>query len=178
MSALQTIQTSSQGLGNTFVEHRKYLRSLARKITGSAETADDVLQDAYLKLMQGACARDVANPLGYCCQVVRSVAFDYHRRQSVESTYREYCVDGELPPIPCNTAIDRNLHERRVLDAVAAVVEALPPRIRQVFEMYRLGGLTQREIGKQLQCSATLVNFMLKEAMEALSGCRALLEDE
>jgi RNA polymerase sigma-70 factor (ECF subfamily) len=37
--------------------------------------------------------------------------------------------------------------------------------------------LTQREIARQLGCSATLVNFMLRDATQAVASCRDLLDD-
>lgn len=163
-------------LEEVFVSNRHQLQAIARKITGSAELADDVMQDAYLRLKLGACAREINSPLHYCNQVVRNVALDHYRRQAVESTYRVYSDDGELPPVVSPSVVDKDLHDRRILDAVVSVLDALPPRIRQVFELYRLGGLTQREIGKRLGCSATLVNFMMKEATEALSMCRVLMD--
>lgn len=172
------VQSPGYELGEILISHRKQLHGIARKIVGSAELADDVLQDAYLKLLQGARVREVKNPFYYCCQVVRNVAVDYWRRQSVEASYRVDTENGELPPVPSAQVIDKGLHEQRVLDAIARVLETLPPRIQQVFELYRFAGLTQREIAARLGCSATLVNFMMKEAMAALANCRALLDDE
>src|SRR5690606_37598031 len=96
-------------------------------------------------------------------------------RQAVESTYRVYTDDGELPPVAGGTAPEQGLDERRVLRAIDEALSALPSRTRKVFELYRLGGLTQREIGRELGCSATLVNFMLKDAADAIAGCRGLL---
>jgi len=173
-----SLQLGIPTLEETFVSNRHQLQAIARKITGSAELADDVMQDAYIRLRQGACAREIHNPLYYCNQVVRNVALDYYRRQAVEATYRVYTKDGELPPVVCPSVADKDLHDRRILDAVVSVLDTLPPRIRQVFELYRLSGLTQREIGKRLGCSATLVNFMMKEAMEALSMCRLLMDGD
>jgi len=173
---MMALDTTKLTLEEVFVSNRHQLQAIARKITGSAELADDVMQDAYLRLRQGACAREISSPMLYCNQVVRNVALDHYRRQAVERTYRVYTVDGELPPVTCPSVADKDLHDRRILAAVVSVLDALPPRIKQVFELYRLSGLTQREIGKRLGCSATLVNFMMKEATEALSRCRVLMD--
>jgi RNA polymerase sigma-70 factor (ECF subfamily) len=173
-----SLKLATPSLEQVFVANRHQLQMIARKITGSQELADDVMQDAYLRLRQGECAREIHNPLYYCNQVVRNVALDYYRRQAVEASYRVFTDDGELPPVVCPSRVDKDLHDRRILDAVVSVLEGLPPRIRQVFELYRLAGLTQREIGKHLGCSATLVNFMMKEAMEALSMCRVLMDGD
>lgn len=167
---------SNPTLGEVFIANRPQLRSIAQRIVRTPELADEVMQDAYLKLVEGACAREVDNPFGYCCQVVRNLALDHCRRQTVEFTYRVHTEDGELPEVPGGAGPDQQLHERRVVDAVDKALDTLPSRTRLVFELYRLAGLTQREIGRRLGCSATLVNFMLKDAVNALAPCRELLD--
>lgn len=164
-------------LGEAFIAHRAQLRCIAQRIVGTPELADEITQDAYLKLVEGSCARQVDKPFCYCCQVVRNLALDHCRRQSVEATYRIYSDDGELPQVPGGTAPDRSLHERQVLDAIDKVLDSLPPRTRHAFELYRLAGLTQREIAQRLGCSATLVNFMLRDAAQVLATCRDLLDE-
>ncbi len=69
---------------------------------------------------------------------------------------------------------DQQLHRVQVLHAVDRVLGTLPARTRRVFELSRIGGLTQRDIAVELGCSATLVNFMLKDAAAALAGCNAI----
>lgn len=163
-------------LRDVFVAHRTQLRRIAQKIVGTSEIADEVTQDAYLKLVEGACARNVEKPYSYCCQVVRNLALDHCRRRAIESTYRIHTEDGELPQVAGGCAPERCLHERQVLDAIDRVLGTLPPRTRHAFELYRLGGLTQRSIAQQLGCSATLVNFMLRDATQAIASCRDLLD--
>lgn len=164
------------GLGEVFIAHRAQLRRIAQKIVGTPEVADEVTQDAYLKLVEGACARNVEKPYCYCCQVVRNLALDHCRRQAVEATYRIYTEDGELPQVSGGSRPDQRLHEMQVLAAINRALDTLPPRTRHAFELYRVGGLTQREIARRLECSATLVNFMLRDATQALASCRHLLD--
>ncbi|ASI68656.1 RNA polymerase subunit sigma-70 [Diaphorobacter nitroreducens] len=171
-----SMDSPGAALKEVFVAHRAQLRRIAQKIVGTPEIADEVTQDAYLKLVEGACARNVDKPYCYCCQVVRNLALDHCRRQAVESTYRIYTEDGELPQVAGGCVPERCLHERQVLDAIDAVLGTLPPRTRHAFELYRLGGLTQRDIAQQLGCSATLVNFMLRDATQAVASCRDLLD--
>ncbi|SAI74498.1 RNA polymerase ECF family sigma factor [Bordetella ansorpii] len=162
---------SNLTLGRVFIAHRSELRGLARKIVGGADEADDVLQDAYLKLVDGACARDVEKPYAYCCQVVRNMALDYRRRKSVEVAYCTQSDDGELPDVAGGFEPDDGVDERRLLEVVSDVLATLPPRTRLAFELHRVQGLTQRGIGEKLGISATMVNFLLKDAVQALAPC-------
>ena len=165
-------------LSEVFIENRSQLRGIALKIVGTADLADEITQDAYLRLAEGSVDRQVEKPFFYCCKVVRNLALDFRRKQAVEDKYRIHTDDGELPPTPGGSIPDQSLHERQLLEAVAKALDTLPPRTRKVFELYRLGGLTQREIGRQLGCSATLVNFMLKDAVTALSECEYLMNGD
>ncbi|OAK66512.1 RNA polymerase subunit sigma-70 [Variovorax paradoxus] len=171
-----SLQPAELTLAEVFVANRAQLQRVAQKIVRTSDLADEVLQDAYLKLADGASLREVRKPLGYCCQVVRNVAFDYHRHHSVEASYRTYCEDVELVSPPSNDAPERLLDGRQALAAIDRVLDALPARTRLAFELNRLSGLTQREIGVRLGCSATLVNFMIKDADAALESCRYLVQ--
>lgn len=170
-----SVVMSSRALGEVFIAHRGQLRAIAYRIVGARELADEITQDAYLKLVEGPCAREVDKPFCYCCQVVRNLALDHCRRQVVESAWRVHTDDGELPEVCGGVSPDQHLHERRIIDAIEQVLGTLPSRTRRVFELYRLGGMTQREIARDIGCSATLVNFMLKDAVSALARCRSLL---
>jgi RNA polymerase sigma-70 factor (ECF subfamily) len=162
----------NRALIEAFLARRNDLRPIVSKIVGSPDLADDVLQDAYLKLEHGICARDVANPFGYCCQVVRNMALDYLRRRAVEAACMVNSSDGALPEVAGGASAEAGIDERRMLVRVEAALAALPPRTRRAFELYRLEGLTQRQIAQILGVSATLVNFMIKDAMTALAACR------
>jgi RNA polymerase sigma-70 factor (ECF subfamily) len=172
-----SVEVSKSSLTEVFIAHRVQLQGLARRIVGTIEHAEDVVQDAFLKIVEGACAARVDKPFGYCCQVVRNMALDHYRRQSVESAWRTYSDDGELPQVAGGVVPEREIDDRRKLVAVDRALDTLPRRTRMAFELYRLAGMTQREIGQRLDCSATLVNFMIKDAMLALAGCRRLMDE-
>ncbi len=167
-----SVDSPDSMLAEVFVIHSAKLRIIARKIAVSPDVIDDVMQDAYLKLIDSPVVRKVTQPFGYCCQVVRNVAIDYCRRQSLEASYRVYMADGELPEVPNGFRPEAGLDERKLIAAVAEVLDTLPERTRLVFELYRLHGMTQRDIGERIGCSATLVNFLLRDAMNALMCCR------
>jgi len=167
---------AAAALVEVFIAHRAQLRHIAQKIAGTSQIADEVIQDAYLKIVGITGIRDVLNPFCYCCQVVRNLALDHCRRQAVESTYRIYPEDGELSQVSGGSIPDQQLHGLQVITAIDRILGALPSRTCQAFELNRLGGLTQRAIAQQIGCSATLVNFMLRDASEAIACCRDLAD--
>lgn len=175
---MTTSDPPKHALVEVYLARRSDLRSIASRIVGRHDQVDDVLQDAYLKLVDGVCAREVLNPFGYCCQVVRNMALDYCRRRAVEGSCIVSSPDGDLPEVEGGKPADAGIDERRMmLERIEVALAALPPRTRFVFELYRLEGRTQREIAKIVGVSATLVNFMIKDVMTALAGCRDILDD-
>lgn len=171
-----SLQLSEPSLAEVFIANRPQLWRVARKIVNTADLADDVVQDAYLKLVDGPAVRKADRPIGYCCQVVRNLALDYCRRHKVEATYRTFDVDVEVLDVPGPASPDRMMGERQVIHAIDKVLAGLAPRTRLVFELYRLEGLTQREIATRLGCALGLVNGLIAEAANAIKGCVHLLE--
>ncbi|MFT3815693.1 MAG: sigma-70 family RNA polymerase sigma factor [Acidovorax sp.] len=168
--------TSNADLIAVFMQMRGRLRAIARSIVNRGDLADEVLQDAYVKLSQLTEMPGIARPEGYCAQTVRNLAMDYQRRHGTEATYRIFVADAETIGVSTDAGPDRMLGLRQALEQIDRVLSTLPPRTRHAFELYRLGEMTQRDIGKRLGCSASVVNQMLKEADVALRACRHLLE--
>ncbi|MFT7773017.1 sigma-70 family RNA polymerase sigma factor [Roseateles sp.] len=163
-------------LQRTFIDGRRQLLWLARSIVHSPETAEDILQDAYVRLMDGSCPPEVRRPYAYCCQVVRNLAYDHCRQKMVEERYRVFTDGEELLDRPGGYRPDRALVERRAIKAIERLLQCFPARTRRAFELYRLGGATQRDIAAELDCSAATVNAMIKEVTTALSSCAHLVD--
>ncbi|AJD47475.1 extracytoplasmic-function sigma-70 factor [Isoalcanivorax pacificus W11-5] len=170
------MQTSEQRaeLEHIFVTHRTRLCHAAMKILGNRERADDVVHDAYLKIIETDAALEVRRPMAYAFQVVRNLAIDRHRRNAFESGVFACEEEGEHVAAPTATP-EVIAISRQDLELLAQAMAQLPERTRRAFEMYRIGGETQREIAAQLGVSTTLVNFMIRDA---LTHCRAALYGE
>jgi len=167
------VDSNELTLVDVFIAHRPQLRAIARKIVGTADLADEVTQDAYLRVVEGVPTRRILQPLYYCCQVVRNIAIDHLRRVSLETRVRVFTDDGDVPEVPVSCTSEQRLDDRRLIAAIDQALADLPARTRQAFELFRLGDVTQREIGARLGCSATLVNFMVKDAQKALEGLKS-----
>ena len=170
------VQSLECSLGEVFIANRAQLWRIARRIVTTADLAEDVVQDAFLKIADGTPERLAEKPLGYCCQIVRNMALDYCRRYRTECNYRTFDVDVEVVEMRNDQTPCRSLCERQVILAIDKALSELPPRTRQVFELYRLEGLTQREIAVRLDCALGLVNGLIADASAAIKGCAHLLD--
>jgi len=154
-----------------FIACRSQLRDAATRILGCRQRAEDVIQDAYFKIADVAAASDIRQPVAFIFQVVRNLAIDRHRRMSMESFFfvdeeegMQICSGGATP--------ESSTISRQTLTQVVLALSALPARTRRAFELHRLDGRTQREVAEELGVSTTLVNFMIRDAMEC---CREVI---
>jgi RNA polymerase sigma-70 factor (ECF subfamily) len=158
-------------LGAVFVAHQAQLRRAALKILGDLARAEDVVQDAYLKVTESEGVLNIKQPLAYLYQIVRNLAIDRHRRTAFEGGLFESEEEGlQVPGLtgtPEATAISR-----QNLTLVARALSELPERTRRVFELHRIDGHTHCAIAAQLNISTSLVNILIHDAMD---HCRAAL---
>lgn len=163
--------TSALDIRQQFIASRPQLHDAAARILGCRQRAEDVVQDAYVKLADGLEELHIKNSIAYLFQLVRNLAIDRYRRSSFEahvfSCEEEGLNVGSHAASPENQAI----HTQQLV-LVARALGTLPERTRAAFEMHRLGGKTQREVAEQLGISTTLVNFMIRDAMTC---CREAL---
>ncbi|HEU4460554.1 MAG TPA: sigma-70 family RNA polymerase sigma factor [Methylibium sp.] len=154
-----------------FAVHRTQLARAARRVVGDAHLAEDLVHDAYLRIAEGPQARDAPEqPLSYAHRVVRNLALDRCRRDALESRLFEPEDAGAAVAAPSAHSPETMAIDRHQLACVAGALRALPERTRRAFELYRLEGRTQRDIGVELGVSAATVNALIREALE---HCRA-----
>lgn len=173
-----SIEQPEPGLAHVFIQNRARLRRIAQGIVRTPEQADDVLQDAYLKLSHGECPRQADRPLGYCTRVVRNMALDHCRKHSVEANYRCFDVETDDLDIADTASPERSMRDKQVICSIDRALQSVPKQTRQAFELYRLEGLTQREIAQRMGCALGLVNAWIADAARAIAGCRHLLADD
>jgi RNA polymerase sigma factor (sigma-70 family) len=165
------LNQQSADLSTVFVAHQAQLRRAALKILGDSERAEDVVQDAYLKVTETRDVLHIRQPLAYLYQVVRNLAIDRHRRAAFEGGLFEREEEGLHVPASIGTP-EATAISRQHLVLVARALAELPERTRRVFELHRLDGHTHCAIASKLDISTSLVNILIHDAMD---HCRAAL---
>jgi len=175
MSTSASVFAPAETLAEVFLGNRAQLRRLAHGIVRSPEAAEDILQDAWIRLSDCERLGAIQRPLCYCCQVVRNLALDHCRRQTLESSYRWYDIEVETIELRAAASPQKSLQDYEVLCAIDRELSKLPERTRHAHELYRIHGLTQRQIAERLDCALGLVNALLADAARAIEGCRNLM---
>ena len=160
---------------HAFLDNRSVLLKIAARITGCRSRAEDVVQDAFFRLNNAPrITSSFKAQLSYLFQIVRNLAIDHYRKQSLEQKYSGHEEEG-LNVVVHNATSEASHIHFATLEHIAAALDDLPQRTRYAFEMYRLHGVPQKDIAKELGVSPTLVNFMIRDALlhcRKTAGCQ------
>jgi RNA polymerase sigma factor (sigma-70 family) len=145
-------------------------RQLARRL-GSADLADDVMQDAYLRLQRMDDVQPVQHPRTYLFRIALNVAADRRRsetrrlaRSEIELLLR--LEHDELDP-------ERIAEGRSAVRLLAEALQELSPRRRAIFVAARLEGIPHPEIAARFGIST---RYLERELKQALDHCSERLE--
>jgi RNA polymerase sigma factor (sigma-70 family) len=139
------------------------LRRFVRAFVESREDAEDVIQEAYLRVLSYSETHEVEHPERLLFSTARNLAVDARRRQKVrERTAARYAVleycDFDWP------AADEVEDARQRLNCVETAVAQLPPRCREVFLLHRLDGMSYSEIATHCGISVSAVEKHIARA--------------
>lgn len=141
----------------------------------SAGEAEDFTQDVFVRLSQHPDLQALTKPESYIFQVAANLLRDAHRKSHSHASNRH----DSLETIELNTAVPKALVEEidpeRVLlgrSGVASIGDALkglPERTRDIFLLYRLERMRQRDIAARLGISVSSVEKHLSKAIAILT---------
>lgn len=159
-------------LADLLMTHRAQLMRVAQRILAAPHLAEEVVEDAALKLCEGEGALNVDHPLPFLFRLVRNLAIDRARRLKRERSLSGSGEEAARVAMPCASPLER-LEHREMLHVVIRALQTLPPRTRFAFLRHRVDGMPQKDIAAYLGVSRTLVNFMVRDATKV---CRESLD--
>lgn len=155
-------------VANEIMPHEAGVRAWLRRSRVPPDEIDDLVQEAYAKMVALERIDQIQSPDGYFFQTVRNLLTDKLRRAKVvrieavmEIDALSVCTDEPSP--------EQAAASRRELSRVQALIQALPDRCRRVFELRKVEGVPQREIARRLSISESAVEN------EAVKGMRLIM---
>jgi RNA polymerase sigma-70 factor (ECF subfamily) len=138
------------------------LRFLRRRVS-DPETAADLTQDAFVRLMSAGPGNDPKDIRAYLIRTAANLAIDHGRRQTTVRFVPEDEVG--IDHIDTTPSPERHALSRIEVERLQGAIDELSPRCREVFLMARVEGLTYVEIGKRLgisdkTCFSHMVNAL------------------
>ena len=156
-----------------FEEHRAHLRSVAYRMLGSLNEADDVVQEAWLRLSR-ADTGDVRDLRAWLTTVVSRVCLDMLRSRA---SRREDPLDVHVPD-PIVTRVDDDPAEHAILAdsvgiALLVVLDTLPPAERLAFVLHDVFAVPFEQIGPVLDRSPAAAKQLASRARHRLHAAPA-----
>jgi len=160
-------ETAEEFLARLFDAHQGRLYRLARRLSGEAEEARDLVQEAFLRAARKprAVPREDGAAEAWLVKVLVHLARDRFRRLEVRRLHQQRLPDFLTPsreaPDPEQAAVARA--------TVAAALAELPPRRRATVVLAELEGLSTREIARLLGITQVTVRWHLAAGRKELA---------
>jgi RNA polymerase sigma-70 factor (ECF subfamily) len=139
------------------------------RATGEPQTADDLLQDAYYRLLRSHVSfDDDAHRRNYLFRIATNLVRDRHRRPSPEVALPD---DDSERPLACEDTAPARFALRR---EVTRALETLRPRDRDLLWLAYTQGLSHAEMAQTLGVKTGSVKLLLFRARTRL---RSLLKE-
>ena len=126
-------------------------------------------QDTFIRLLSAGSYVAPNEPRAFLATVARRLLMDRGRRQKLEQAYREELARHAeyLEQAP---SAEQVMAAVQALEHIARALQAMAPRMRQVFVLRHLDGLGHAEIAAQLNVSTKTVQ---NDLVQALLQCHA-----
>jgi RNA polymerase sigma-70 factor, ECF subfamily len=149
------------------------LASYASGIVGMQDAAEDVVQDAFIRVWTHRAQWTPTGTVGaYLYRITRNLALNA-RRDSASEAQRRHQGGKQLLASKGSQDPAEDFATRSLQREVEAAIAALPERRREVFMLARYHGLSYREIGETMgiavQTVANQMGAALGELREKLS---------
>lgn len=149
--------TPSAAADPAWRQHLVWLRAAVRHRFGD-QIADDLAQETYLRVVTRASADAIENPRGLLMAVASNLARDVFRRERLRA---DYAARNARPPSDATQGLHTAEDDLAVRDAILS----LPPKLREVLLLSKIGGLTNREIAQRCGLSVRAIDKRLQKAI-------------
>ncbi|MEW6436166.1 MAG: RNA polymerase sigma factor [Pseudomonadota bacterium] len=164
-------QSGWTALQNRLLSRYAHFKKLLTQRLGSADRADDALQETWLRLERGGELTTVRSPDTFLYTMAINIAWDRMRADNRRLTTSEI---ETLLSIPDDAPSPARIAEARIeLEAVKTIIAELPARQQAILLAARVDGLPRDEIARRFGVS---VRFVQRELQEAHDYCASRLE--
>lgn len=179
----ELVRRISEGEHDAFAQlverHSKLFFSAAYRMTSNNEEAEDIVQDAYIKLWQRPERFDPSKGVKFTTwfyRVVTNLAIDQTRKRKpqVKSEVLDYMADD-------TPLADEQLSESDEQAVLEEAIQRLPERQKAALNLCFYEGLSNKEAAEVLEIGVKALESLLMRAKKALKedlGAQGLLDSE
>lgn len=150
----------SEQVKSIYDAHHGWLECWLRKRLGNASDAADIAQDTFVRVL----AREMAirEPRAMLTTIAQGMVANFYRRRDIELAYEQalaacpeqHAMSPETRAIMLETLVE-----------IDALLNSLPPLVREAFLLSQLDGMGQADIAERLGISLATVKRYIARAM-------------
>ena len=150
-------------------KHFEFLLKLLRRKGRSHEDAEDLIQEAMLRLHVYAQAAPIANTEAFLRHAVHNLSIDQYRRDRLDLR-REVPIEDlneRTPLIASEAAPEDTLEAQQRLENIQALLDTVSLRTREIYFAHR-AGYSYAEIAEQMDISHITIKRHIARALVAI----------
>ena len=163
---------SQSRFNHVFLTQRVSLLRTLERMVNNHSTAEDLLQETYLRVTRALSERAIEHLEPFVFQTARNLALDHLRARRIQARtlLEDVPVDVvESVAAPLSSAEDA-AHAEQLLERLNMSLAQLSPRQQRIFILSRLHGHSYLEIAEKLDVSLSTVQKELKLIMTICIG--------
>lgn len=148
-----------------FDHYRKKIYSIALVYLKSAESAEEIVQDVFLKIwIKRSALPSIQKFDSYLFIVARNIILDRLKKKAYENAAKKELSFGSKYASDADSRIEQWQYDRLLDEAVSR----LPPRQKQIFLLVKREGKDHKEIADELGVSKLTIKKQMARALKSI----------
>jgi RNA polymerase sigma-70 factor (ECF subfamily) len=165
----QILRRDERALGAVYDRYGRLVYTIALRITGDREAAEEVVQDVFQAVWQGVSSFQPSGSFpAWLTGIARHRAIDLTRSRRHRARAREQTLDPGIADAPSASESPTDMLALRAV--VRTALDELPPTQRQTIELAYYGGLTHVEIAGRLGEPVGTIKSRMRLGLTRLRG--------
>ena len=164
-------------ISKAYQKEKGRLLAYIRSRVGTAEDAEDILQDVFYHTLQGISVTDqIDNLMGWLYTAARNRVIDWYRKKRPPTVPLEEMETYSLAALIADAGLhpEKAYYRNLIAEALTESVEALPEEQRLVFVLQELEGMTFKEIAEM---TGESINTLISRKRYAVLFLRKQLQE-
>lgn len=158
-----------QWFAENLIPHEPMLRVWLRSRFGSYVAVNDIIQEAYLRILQVRQKDPVKAPKAFLFATARNLALNAVRSAKVRGDDIERSGES-IDLLDHSPDAGETVARYEELEILTQAIQSLPDRCRQIFTLRKVYGMSQAAIAEKLEISAHTVNAQLSIGINKCAG--------
>ena len=163
---------SQSHFNQVFLTQRVILLRTLQRMVNNPSTAEDLLQETYLRVTRALSERTVEHLEPFVFQTARNLALDHLRARRIQSrTVVEDVPSEVIEGVASTLSTPEEANQAaQLLERLSVSLSQLSARQQRIFILSRLHGCSYQEIAEELDVSLSTVQKELKLIMAICIG--------